>query len=118
MSYETRHSDATTEFVGGGHRDSQEGKLRFDLVMPEGVPLNETLFARWAALMGRGAEHYDERNWEQFGDAGALAHARSSAFRHFMQWWTGDTPEEDHAAAVLFNIQAVENIRRKMSLSA
>jgi hypothetical protein len=64
--------------------------------------------------MAKGADHYEDRNWEKFDDLEALNRAKSSAFRHFMQWITGET-DEDHAAAIFFNVMAVEYIKEKMS---
>jgi hypothetical protein len=34
---------------------------------------------------------------------------RESAFRHFLQWFNGET-DEDHAAAVYFNINGAEYV--------
>lgn len=101
------------EFEGGGMRDAQNGKPRFDLLCPERVPYESQYLTRVAKLMGRGAEHYEDRNWEKFADQNALDRARASAFRHFMQWFNGET-DEDHAAAVFFNIQATEYVRGRL----
>lgn len=95
-------------------RDSQDGKPRFDLLMPERVPYDKQYLTRVARLMGRGAEHYEDRNWEQFADEVALERAKASAFRHFMQWLTGQE-DEDHAAAIFFNVQAVEYIKGRLN---
>lgn len=100
-------------FEGGGMRDSQDDKPRFDLLLPELVPYEDQSLTRVARLMARGAEHYEDRNWEKFDDQAALDRARSSAFRHFMQWFSGET-DEDHAAAVQFNIQAAEYVQWRM----
>lgn len=107
--YTTKDSGRRAEFANGGVRDSEAGKPRFDLTQPRTVPFKDQMLTRWAALMGRGAEKYEDRNWERFSDDKALARAKSSAFRHFMQWLNGED-DEDHAAAVFFNITAVEYI--------
>jgi hypothetical protein len=39
---------------------------------------------------------------------------RASAMRHFMQWFHGEM-DEDHAAAVFFNLLAYESTKWKMS---
>lgn len=101
------------QFEGGGMRDSETGKPRFDLLLPYGVPFEEQYLTRVARLMARGAERYDERNWEQFSDRAALDRARSSALRHFIQWVNGEI-DEDHAAAISFNVMAAEHIRQKL----
>lgn len=109
----TKDSGQKVAFEGGGVRDSESGKPRFDLVMPKAVPFEEQMITRWAALMGRGAEKYEDRNWEKFADEAALERARSSAFRHFVQWFAGET-DEDHGAAVFFNIMAAEYVKGRL----
>lgn len=103
-------------FSSGMVRDTAEDKPRFDLVIPEGIPFNEQMLTRWAELLRKGAVKYSERNWEKAEGIEELNHAKASAFRHFMQWFTGET-DEDHAAAVFFNITEVETIRWKQSQS-
>lgn len=109
MSYETKDSGARAQFANGGQRDTEDGKARFDLVYPLNVPYEDQLVTRVAALMARGAKKYDDRNWEQFADQAALDRARSSAARHFVQWMTGEE-DEDHAAAVVFNLMTAEYV--------
>lgn len=108
--YTTKTSGERVDFEGGGHRDAEAGKPRFDLLRPLNVPHSQQLLTRWAALMGRGAEHYGDRNWERMNDAKALDRFRSSAARHFEQWLTGER-DEDHAVATFFNIQGAEYVR-------
>lgn len=110
MPYETKFTGDTQEFSGGMRRDSQASKPRFDLIVPADQPYGETLLHRWASLLARGAEHYGERNWEKAAGDEELQRFRASAFRHFMQWYTGQT-DEDHAAAVLFNINGAEYVK-------
>jgi Domain of unknown function (DUF5664) len=106
----TKSSGARASFDGGGVRDTETGKPRFDLLRPVTVPHSHQMLTRWAALMARGAEKYAARNWEQFSDPAALDRAKSSAARHFEQWFNGET-DEDHAAAVLFNVTAGEYVK-------
>lgn len=110
MEYLTKDSGERAQYANGGQRDSEKGKARFDLLCPLNVPYDDQLLTRAAELMGRGAEKYTDRNWEQFSDRAAWDRARSSAFRHFMQWFAGED-DEDHAAAVVFNLMAAEYIR-------
>jgi hypothetical protein len=109
LRFETKDSGDRAQFRGGGQRDTEKGKPRFDLIFPKKVPYAEQLLTRLAELMGRGAEKYADRNWELFDDQVALDRAKSSALRHFMQWVNGET-DEDHAAAVVFNLIAAEYI--------
>lgn len=108
-----KRMNARQQFDGGGMRDVETGKPRFDLLCPERVPYEHQYLTRVAKLMGRGAEHYEDRNWEQFADDAAYQRARSSAFRHFMQWFNGET-DEDHAASIFFNVQAAEYVAGRM----
>lgn len=109
MKYETKDSGQRASFSNGGVRDTQEGKPRFDLVFPKNVPYKDQLFTRLAELMARGASKYEDRNWEQFADEAALERARGSALRHLVQWVNGED-DEDHGAAVVFNIMAADYI--------
>lgn len=52
----------------------------------------------------------NDRNWEKARGQEAYERARGSALRHMMQWYCGED-DEDHAAAVLFNITMAETLR-------
>jgi hypothetical protein len=112
-AYEVKDSGAQAEFAGGGVRDTNEGKPRFDLLRPEGVPYMEQFLTRCAIHMAKGADKYEARNWEKFEDYEALDRARESAARHLEQWLAGEV-DEDHAAAVFFNLLAAETILYKL----
>lgn len=111
----TKDSGKRSEFASGMVRDTEEGKPRFDLLLPLGVPFAEQMLTRDAALMARGAKKYTARNWELSDGEAELARYRSSALRHLHQWVAGEK-DEDHAAAVRFNIMAGEYVTRKMML--
>lgn len=113
MNYQTKDSGERAEFPSGMQRDTQKGKARFDLIVPLGVPYEEQLLTRLAALMARGAEKYDPRNWERADSAEEMERMKASAFRHFMQWLCGEV-DEDHAAATMFNLLAYETTRAKV----
>ena len=102
------------EFEGGGVREAQGDRPRFELLVPEGVPYEEQILTRWAVHMAKGAEKYAARNWEQFSDKEAYDRAVSSAFRHMMQWMAGVDDGEDHACAILFNVMCAEHVRAKL----
>lgn len=108
--FETKSSGDRDHFDGGGQRDSDSGKPRFDLLRPLNVPYKDQILTRFAALMARGAEHYSSRNWEQFSSPDALEHAQGSFWRHAEQWSAGET-DEDHAASILANVMFVEYIK-------
>ena len=115
--FTTKDSGARAEFASGMKRDTEEGKARFDLLKPKDVPYAEQMLTRVAELMARGAEKYDARNWEKANSQDELDRYYSSGERHFHQWQTGET-DEDHAAAVIFNIIAAETVKYKMRQQA
>jgi len=108
MNYSTFDSGNREQFSTGMVRDISDNKPRYDLIyMP--------MLKRWAELMTRGCNKYGERNWEKASTQEELDRFKESAFRHFVQWFNGENPEEDHAAAVLFNISGAEMVNSKMS---
>lgn len=113
MSFLTKDSGERVQFATGMQRDVTDGKTRYDLVIPLGW--KEHMLKRWAALMTRGAVKYEARNWEKASTPEELARFRESAFRHFLQWYDGET-DEDHAAAVFFNVQGAEFVKSKSKL--
>ena len=112
-AYETKDTGDRVEYDSGMVRDTNGGKPRFDLMIPKGVPFEDLYLTRVAHLYRRGAVKYTERNWEKANSQEELDRALESAFRHFMQWYAGET-DEDHAAAVFFNINEAETIRVKL----
>jgi len=110
--FTTKDSGKRAEFDSGMVRDTNEGKPRFELLLPLGIPYKEQYLTRCAELMMRGAEKYAERNWEQATGQEEMKRFSESAFRHFMQWINGET-DEDHASAVFFNVMAYEMTKYK-----
>lgn len=108
--YETKDSGARAEYASGMVRDTQEGKPRFALFLAHGVPYEEQFFTRIAALAGRGADKYGARNHEKANSSEELERFQESALRHFMQWLCGEQ-DEDHAAAVAFNLFMYESAK-------
>lgn len=111
-SFVTKDSGTRQQLAGGMERDAETDKTDYTLV------LDGPLFKRWVALLGRGAQKYKPRNWllaclESDTALRDKTKARflRSAFRHFMQWIHGDR-DEDHAAAVIFNMNGYEEMRR------
>ena len=111
--YTTKDSGKRQEYQSGMRRDTQEGKPDFTLLLTE-LPYNEQLLTRWAELMTRGAEKYGRRNWQMANSLEEYDRFKTSAMRHFIQWVTGED-DEDHAAAVLFNINAAEYVKSKIA---
>ena len=113
MAYMTKDSGKRQNYSSGMRRDSEGGKRRFDLIIPENQEYKNTMFSRWAGLMERGMQKYGERNWELANSLKEYKRFRVSAFRHFMQWYFNED-DEDHAAAVFFNIMAKEYVEEKL----
>lgn len=111
--FETKDSGKRETFITGMQRDVNEGKERFDLLLPKQLHYDNQMLVRWARLMERGANKYEERNWEKASTSCELDRFKESAFRHFMQWFVGEE-DEDHAAAVFFNINGAEYVQWRL----
>jgi len=88
-------------------RDIDEGKPRYDLI-------DRNFLSRWASLMARGAEKYGAENWRKANSREELERFQASAVRHMFQWLEGNA-DEDHAAAVAFNLAAAEYVKETLS---
>ena len=113
MDFITKDSGKRQNYDSGMRRDLQSGKPMFDLIIPDGQAFSQTLLYRWAMLMERGMTKYGSRNWEKANSKEELLRFKQSAFRHFIQWFQGEQ-DEDHAAAILFNINAFEWLNKKL----
>lgn len=98
-------------FSGGMVRDTDQGKVRYDLV------LDGPMFKRYAVHLTKGAQKYEARNWMKAAGQEEADRFRQSALRHFIQWYNGET-DEDHAAAVWFNINGAEYVEGKLTPSS
>lgn len=103
----TKDSGARKEWESGMQRDTQDDKPRFDLIW-------QPMLKRWAELMARGAKKYDENNWMKANSPEELVRFKASAYRHLFQWFNGENPEEDHAAAIFFNVMGAEYVKEKI----
>jgi len=103
MSFETKDSGERLEFKSGMVRDVTTGKTLWHLVT------SGPMLRRWAELLTRGAEKYSPDNWTKASGPEERQRFKESAFRHFMQWYNEET-DEDHAAAVFFNINGKEYV--------
>jgi len=101
MDFTVKDSGERSKFASGMQRDVTAGKTRYDLVF------DGPMLARYAEHMTKGAVKYEPRNWMKANSDAELQRFRESAVRHFFQWLRGDT-DEDHAAAVWFNINGYE----------
>lgn len=93
-------------------RDIQDGKPRYDLIIAIGH--EHDMLTRWAEILERGMTKYGYRNWEKANSDEEYLRFKASAWRHFVQWFKGED-DEDHAAAVFFNINAAEYLKEKLN---
>jgi hypothetical protein len=101
--FELKVPTEVKKFETGAVRSSSEGRGRFDLIPFE-------MLERWAVLMEKGSVARGERNWEK---GMALVGYISSAFRHLIALARGKR-DEDHAAALFFNIAGFEWTRARI----
>ena len=109
----TKDSGERQDYDSGMRRDTTHDKPRFGDLIIDGIPYEEQLLTRYAMLRTRGAVKYGPRNCELANSQEEADRFKDSAFRHFMQWYTGEL-DEDHAAATLFNIQLAEMVKYRV----
>lgn len=107
----TKDSGKRLTFESGMQRDVTEGKIDYTMC------LSGPMLDRWAALLMRGAQKYDRDNWMKAEGEAELMRFRESALRHMIQWLRGEN-DEDHAAAIFFNVSGAEYVKGKMEARA
>jgi hypothetical protein len=108
MEFVTVADDKRETLAGGMVRSPSGNKTKWHLVS------RGPMLERWAELLTRGAIVYGADNWMQALKETDLVKRHEtkerfveSAARHFNQWLQGDR-KEDHAAAVIFNLNGYE----------
>jgi hypothetical protein len=101
------------ERPSGAVRDTTEGKVNFL------AALDGTIVDRYAAHMTKAQDTKGKRNWLLAGDDPETAQddldrGFESLGRHFRQFTQGHT-DEDHAAAIVFNLDWIANVAAKMT---
>ena len=104
----TKDSGQRLVSPSGMQRDVATDKIDYSLVF------DGPMFKRWAALLDRGARKYDKRNWMKANSQEEYDRARESLVRHFVQYISGEV-DEDHAAAIIFNINEMEYVKGKLN---
>lgn len=89
-------------------RDTEDGKIDYTLV------LDGPMFDRYAAHLTKGAVKYKPRNWMLAAGPEEWGRFRRSFLRHAIQWLRGDR-DEDHAAAIWFNVNGAEYVYEKLN---
>lgn len=112
-AFQVKDSGERIQFASGMVRDASAGKIDWWRVYVG--PILERL----AVHVTKGAMKYPDikpgvPNWTLAADAEELQRYRESAARHFAQWMRGDA-DEDHAAAVVFNLNGAEYVKERMS---
>jgi len=102
---------AGVPLASGMCREPEDGKVDYLLVR------DGPIFKRWAQLLTRAIPVRGRRNWMLANSEDDLERFRRSACRHFEQWLAGDD-DEDHAAAVVFNVNGVEYVRDLLRVQA
>lgn len=107
--FTVKDSGARQQFDSGMVRDVTTDKTDYSLV------LDGPMFTRWAEHLTKGAKKYAKRNWMKAGSQEELDRFRESALRHFLQWYRGEV-DEDHASAILFNVNGAEYTKGKVGV--
>ena len=94
--------DKNRQFETGAQRDTGEGKLRMSLVPQQEL---KRVMKRYLD----GAEKYGENNWMK---GMPLSVYYDCAHRHLEAWWRCED-DEDHAAAVVWNLLCAMHTERK-----
>jgi dATP/dGTP diphosphohydrolase len=111
--YTIKDSGEKIQFASGMVRDAAQDKVDYLLA------LDGPMFRRWAEHLHRACTgpnpKYPARNWMKATGQAELDRFRVSAFRHMLDWLAGKT-DEDHAAAVMFNLNGYEYVKAQMQL--
>jgi len=105
--YVVTDSGEREHFDSGMVRDTETGKTDYTYT------LTGPMLQRWAEHLQKGAVKYDRDNWTLAAGRVELDRFERSAFRHLVQWLQGET-DEDHAAAVFFNVNGAEYVREAL----
>jgi hypothetical protein len=90
----------TRRYESGVIRGDNTGKTDYTLA------LDGPLFERWAKLLTENVESKGKRNWMNASTREDYDRFRESFLRHALQLLAGDQ-DEDHAAAVCFNLNGM-----------
>lgn len=106
------HDSGTRQkFASGAMRDPSTGKIKWSRVT------FGPMLRRWAKHLTTAEAKYPDPspgvpNFTLIEGEEEFLRYKESAYRHFMSWFYGES-DEDHAAAVFFNINGVEIIKDK-----
>ncbi len=107
-----KDSGVREEFKSGMIRDTGD-KPRLIRI------LTGPMARRWADHLHKGQKKYPDvkpgvPNWTLANDEAALQRFKESALDHMEKWLRGDI-DEDHAAAIFFNVNGAEYVKGKLN---
>ena len=105
--FKVNDSGAREQYASGMQRDTTTDKPRYDLIF------DGPMMERYAEHLRKGAVKYNPRNWMKANSEEEMERFRESAARHFAQWMAGNV-DEDHAAAVMFNLNGYEYVKARL----
>ena len=111
LGFTVKDSGQRQQFDSGMQRDTTEGKILWHLAF------DGPMFKRYAVHLTKGAVKYEARNWMKANGHAEMERFKESAVRHFIQWMNGEV-DEDHASAVLFNINGFEYVLDQLRAKA
>ena len=89
------------------------GKVVFELALITDGGL-DAIIDRYAILMMKGAVKYSEGNWLKAQGEAEFKRFKASFSRHLIKYLRGMT-DEDHVAAMVFNLNGAEYVLAKMA---
>lgn len=112
-NFVVKDSGERQQFASGMMRDTGTGKIEYDRI------LEGPLLDRWAEHLTKGAQKYPDNadgtaNWTRAAGREEYVRFRKSMLRHLMQFLRGDR-DEDHAAAVVFNLNGMLYLENKLN---
>ncbi|MEU7318444.1 hypothetical protein [Streptomyces sp. NPDC007083] len=105
--FPTKDSGSRDEHSPGMQREPDGDRPGFNLLVPEAVSYDHHLLTCCPALMARSSVTCSPGNCERADSPAKVKRTRTIALRHSIRWMSGER-DEDHAAAVVFNILATE----------
>lgn len=105
-----KHEGEELIFSTGMRRNTSTGKPNYALI-------DLTFLTRLAEHLTKGAEIHGKNNWRLACTEEELDRFKESSFRHLVQWLKGDI-DEDHMAAVCFNLMCAEYVKDRLSNGA
>lgn len=106
--FEIKDSGERQVFDSGMVRDTAEGKIDYTLIMDG--PMHD----RYAIHLTNAAiRKYGARNWMKARTPEEQERYRVSGARHMRQWVAGER-DEDHASAVMFNLNGYEYVQLRL----